>query len=332
MTGVTAKTRIAIGLAGLLVSIMLTAMFLGVVPDREGAMRAGRASLAEAIAANSSILISREDIRRLGADLEMVVERNEGLLSAGIRTASNSYVVEIGDHKTNWTAGNDSLSTDSQVQVPIMAGGSEWGRMELRYEPLRRPGWTGFLTSPWVVLLAFVTATSFFSFRFYLGKMLKHLDPSQAIPGRVRSALDTMAGGLLVVDRKQQIVLANTSFAALVQKNPDDLIGLRTADFPWTGKGGEQLDAAETPWRAALDEKEAIRNRIVRLQLGKDAHRTFMVSCSPVFVGEDQVGGALISFDDVTQLEETEIELRKSKKRGGRGEPCQERLHCQRLA
>jgi hypothetical protein len=37
-------------------------------------------------------------------------------------------------------------------------------------------------------------------FYFYLGKVLRQLDPSQAIPGRVRTALDTMAEGLLILE------------------------------------------------------------------------------------------------------------------------------------
>ncbi len=45
----------------------------------------------------------------------------------------------------------------------------------------------------------------FIGFYLYLGKMLKQLDPSQAVPERVRSALDTMAEGLLVLDHKGQI-------------------------------------------------------------------------------------------------------------------------------
>jgi type II secretory pathway component PulM len=64
-----AKCHIALGLTFLVVSLVLVAFYLGFVPDRLGAIRAGRAALAESIAANSSVFISQSDIRRLEANL-----------------------------------------------------------------------------------------------------------------------------------------------------------------------------------------------------------------------------------------------------------------------
>ena len=54
------KSRIAMGQVGLLVSLLLTASYLGLIPDRTAAVRDGRAALAEAIAANSSAMVSRQ--------------------------------------------------------------------------------------------------------------------------------------------------------------------------------------------------------------------------------------------------------------------------------
>ena len=62
--------------------------------------------------------------------------------------------------------------------------------------------------------------------------MLKQLDPSQAIPDRVRSALDTMAEGLLVIDAKQNVVLANQAFATLANEPAESLVGRQMARFP----------------------------------------------------------------------------------------------------
>ena len=63
--------------------------------------------------------------------------------------------------------------------------------------------------------------------------VLHHLDPSRAIPGRVRAALDTLTEGLLVIDRKQNIVLANESFSKLVGKTPDNLLGQQASKLAW---------------------------------------------------------------------------------------------------
>lgn len=65
-------------------------------------------------------------------------------------------------------------------------------------------------------------------FLLYLRKMLAHLDPSKAVPKRVRSALDSLAEGLLVIDNNQRMVLANQSFASWVDREPEKLIGVYT--------------------------------------------------------------------------------------------------------
>jgi signal transduction histidine kinase/DNA-binding response OmpR family regulator len=41
--------------------------------------------------------------------------------------------------------------------------------------------------------------------------------------------------------------------------------------------------------------------------------RSFLVNCSPILAGAGKLGGVLISFDDVTELQEKEIELRQAK-------------------
>ena len=50
----TAKFRVALGQVGLLISILLVAILLGLVPDRRSAIREGRAVLAEAVDPNPS--------------------------------------------------------------------------------------------------------------------------------------------------------------------------------------------------------------------------------------------------------------------------------------
>ncbi len=313
MKGPSAKTRIALGQVGLLLSLLLTAAVLGVIPDRDTAVREGRAMLAEALAVNSSVFLTGADLRRLEADLKLVVERNADLLSAGVRRASGDMVISLGNHDQDWEEIAEDQSNDSQLQVPLWDGEGKWGQLELRFRSLAPTGLLGFVTSPLVRLIGFIAVSSFIVFFFYLGKTLKHLDPSQAIPARVRSALDTMAEGLLVLDLKGQVVLANQAFASMVDKAPDELLGFRAADFPWVGNDGSPSADADYPWLKALREGVPQKNQMVRLQPSAETRCTFMTNCSPVLGSGGKPGGVLVSFDDVTQLEEKEVELRKSK-------------------
>ena len=93
-----AKSRIAIGQTGLVVSLVLTAALLGLVPDRIGAVREGRAAMAEILAANASMLITLSEVDKARGVLGLAVERNPSLLSAALRQADGNLALAIGDH------------------------------------------------------------------------------------------------------------------------------------------------------------------------------------------------------------------------------------------
>ena len=99
--------------------------------------------------------------------------------------------------------------------MPISANRERWGQLELKFRPTGVPSLFG-MEMPWLYLAAYMLFGSLVAFYFYLGRVLRHLDPSQAVPGRVRAALDTLAEGLVVIDKKQSIVLANQAFASLL--------------------------------------------------------------------------------------------------------------------
>ncbi len=313
MKRLSAKFHIAFGQTCLLISLVLSAIFLGLVPDRQSAIREGRAALAEALAANSSGLISQTDLQRLESNLKLVVSRNSDLLSAAVRQANGTAVITIGDHDAHWINQSETYSTESQLQVAMWADRAKWGHIELRFEPLNAPGWRGYIQHPQIRLIAFIALASFVVFFMYLSKMLRHLDPSQAIPDRVRAALDTLAEGLLVIDRNGYIVLANRAFATVIGRAPDALIGLRADDFSWSDSDCAPIAKDAYPWARVLREGTPQTNDRLHLSDEKSKRQTFKINCSPVIGNDAQPGGVLVSFDDITQLEEKEAELRQSK-------------------
>lgn len=306
------KFRLSLGLVSILVSLMMTAAFLNLIPDRTSAILEGRAALAELIAANSSIYISRSDVRRMEANLELLLQRNPEIRSAALVRENGDLMAEVGDHQQQWQKLEQGVSSPTQIAVPILERGAYWGQVQLRYAPLTPAVWYGFLYNPLVQLLVFVGLMGFVGFYFYLGRMLKHLDPSQAIPDRVRSALNTMAEGLLVLDAKQNIVLANEAFCQIVDLDAQALLGKPISRFSWQNQEGSAVTAADTPWQKALASGAAQMSQMIRLP-EEEGSKTFMTNCSPVLNSKGSAAGVLISFDDVTELEEKEIELRASK-------------------
>ncbi|MGE0377705.1 MAG: ATP-binding protein, partial [Planctomycetaceae bacterium] len=313
---VTAKTRLAIGLVGLVTSSLLLAMLIGLIPDERPGLLRGRARLSEAIAVYTSALMQRGDQAQIEATLAALVQHNPEIVSAGVRDLKGNLQIEIGPHTQQWQTSGDGHSTATSVHVPIFKSQHEkWGNVEIGFLPLEEDvsGWTAFLHQRRVQLAIFVSSTCFMMFYFYLSKMLQHLDPSQAVPTRVRSALDTLAEGLLVLDRKERIVLANSSFAEVVGCSADKLLGRTASQFAWSRDDHSPLRSM--PWQIALEQKAPVANSLLNLIDGEGVKRTFIVNCSPVLGGDGQYRGVLASFDDVTSLEQKKIELREASER-----------------
>jgi PAS domain S-box-containing protein len=311
MYGITAKTRIAVGQAFLLLSVLLVALAIGLVPDPRIALMAGRLTLCDALAAHSSAAVGQNDVRRLDSILRFIVARNPEILTAAVRRQDGQLMVEVGEHAGQWNELPDERSTDGQIQVPIRAGSQKWGTVEVRFTPLTKPGLFGYLQSPRARLVAFVVASSLVLFMVYLGKMLQHLDPSKVVPKRVRDTLNTLAEGLLVVDRNGRIVLANDVFAGIVGSSPDKLIGRRAAQLAWVQNDDQTED--ELPWVRALAEESMLANVPIQLRDALGELRSFMANCMPVQGSDGKCRGVFATFEDVTELERNKVEISKAK-------------------
>ncbi|HVE52987.1 MAG TPA: ATP-binding protein, partial [Ramlibacter sp.] len=307
------RTYISLGLVSLVSTALLAASFLGLVPDRDAAVRQGRVALAESLAASSTAILGSREPRVLEDVLRFVQKRNEDLRSIGLRSHDGKLVLAVGDHLRHWVPMDHERATHAQIQVNLQAGGQPWGQLELRFAPTAPPGFLGLLSTPLIPLLAFCSVLCFLGFQVYLTRVLRHLDPSKAIPGRVRSALDSLTEGLLVIDRKQEVVLANESFVKLLGKANEKLMGAPVATIPWLDERGEVLQPGAFPWSAALETGAVQRDLHLKLLDTAGRPRSFVVNCSPVLATGGKASGVLISLEDITLLEESRVELRSAK-------------------
>jgi PAS domain S-box-containing protein len=312
MKGLSTRVYLATGLAFLVASILLAAAFFGLLPDRGTALREGRTALAELAAVTSAAVVDPERVPRVQATLAFMLERNKDLVSVAVRRKDGAIVVSAGDHFAHWQPLADDRSTDTQIQVPISANRERWGQLELKFGPTGVPSIFG-MEMPWLYLAAYMLFGSLVAFYFYLGRVLRHLDPSQAVPGRVRAALDTLAEGLVVIDRKQSIVLANQAFASLLGATSEALLGKQLAGFGWIAPDGSPFQKDQFPWVIAMRSGALQRDCLVYLPDADGKLHMFHANCSPVTGGDGKTGGVLISLNDVTQLEEQKVELREAR-------------------
>ena len=197
--------------------------------------------------------------------------------------------------------------------MPILRDEAAWGRLEVAYQ-LPAASVNSWFNLPWIgpraVFVIFTTIMSGVAFYFYLGKVLSLLNPSQAVPARVRAARDNLSEGLLVLDRRQRIVLANQAFSNIVGTPPEKLMGQKAEALPWIP---DDSLAFQFPWLLAIEEETAIPNVILKMQDQHGSIRVFIVNSSPVLGQNGSYRGVFVSLEDVTELENSKLELRKSK-------------------
>ncbi len=305
---VNARVLLTFGLVSLVMSALLGAMFIGAIPDREANERQARAALAETVTATLMVDLADGRLAKAQAILEFVLSRNTSLISLAIRNEQGEIVSVAGPHNEQWQARADGKSTDTHILVPLTGGGGKWGQTELHFKPITSNKIWIWEADERLQLLIIVGLCCSFSFFLYLGRMLKQLDPSRAVPDRVKSALDTLSEGLLLLDQNGQIVLANQAFGNLVGLSQDKLLGTDADTLAWQG-----FEATEAPWHHALNTGQTQLNIAIGLTDANGKLRSFLANCAPVKGEKDTVGGVLLSLADVTELQEKEIQLIESK-------------------
>ncbi|MCA9144205.1 MAG: response regulator [Planctomycetaceae bacterium] len=305
------KAQIAIAQAFLLASIVILAAIFGLVPNRRAAEMQGRAKLCEALAVNAAILVNRNDVESLRAMLETVVTRHPKMLSVAVQREGGKRIVEVGEHSANWNPVIDEVSVDTQLSVPIRNGDVKWGAFEVRFEPLSAKGIMGFVQDPTLHLVTFVGLVAFVFNYFYFARKLQDLDPSKAVPERVRGALDTLTEGLLVVDKNERIAFSNQAIADSLGCTPQKLVGSRVDQLPWVSLDEAHVET-KRPWAIAIKEQQRQPGVVMGLQ-GPRGLRTMMAHAAPVLGPTGDLHGVLTSFEDITELENAKAELRESK-------------------
>ena len=303
--------RITLSLVCLMISTTLVAKLIGVIPDATRQALEARKALCETIAIDYSLAIQEADLKTIRAGLRAIVARNPEMLSAALRRADGELMVEVGHHVAYWSQRTVSGSTATHVVVPIYAGSDAWGSLELCFQ---EPVGTilGIFVFSDVALVLFVALAGTIVFYFYLRKVLDHLNPASVVPERVRNTLNTLAEWVVVVDTRERVILGNNAFGKTIGVDPEQLQGRNLAGFPW--RGGMDGSATVYPWAEAVRTGTAQNGVVVRLAGEDGGLRTFRVNASPIFAGRDVCQGALVSFEDVTLLEQRNATLAEALK------------------
>ena len=305
--------RLALGLMLLTVSLLLISDLLGLTPDQKRAELAARKAISESLAVQASNDISEARIDAVADTLRVLQERNDSVLSIGLRTSDGRLIAMAGDHVEHWIPSDNGRSTSSHVVVPIHMEDRRWGVLEVSFVPLDGI-WASILSGGSIAaVIAFVTFSGFFAYWLFLRRALNELDPSAVVPDRVRAALDVLAEGLVILDRRGRIVLANQAFERKLGQQKALIVGNSLASLTWhLGDSKEEVADADLPWQMMLDTGATPAATQLTLRTATKESLSFAVNCSPVKAPDYSIRGVVVTFDDLTELQHKNADLERA--------------------
>jgi PAS domain-containing protein len=230
--------RMSAGLTLVTITALLAAQSLGLISNRETAILEGRIRMSEALALGSSVSAQRQEFQGLEACYRAQRERCPELESLALWDSGGQLLAgagEVGPPPQNLAA---TVSSPSEVRIRVALGGGSWGLLQSRFRvsSLASSTW-GFLDWDSCVLVGVVGAISFVLTNLYLWIVLGRNKDARgaAVPQRVRTALNTLAEGVLILDKEQRIALSNDAFARLLDQSVKEIEGRKVSDLPWDG-------------------------------------------------------------------------------------------------
>jgi len=308
---ITPVARISLGLTSLVLMLLLIVDFVGLVPDHLRMAREVRHRTSQAVAIQTAALLPSGDPLPLARAYEDFRAGDPDVLSLAFRLSDGQIFVAVGEHARHWHPLHEERSLLDHVQVPVFAGRQPWGQVEIAFQPIVPTTFLGWLRYPTVVLMLVLTFFAYIGFYLYMRRALQYLDPTTAVPERVRQAFDTLTDGIAIVDRDRRLMLTNKTFNALHPAAALNLIGRPINEQRWLCEC-LGTDVETLPWERAMRENCTQSGVICDLQQPAGDALKLIVQASPIVDPKGLVRGCLVSVDNVTQVHRINEELRQT--------------------
>ena len=301
--------RISIALALLTACILLSADMLGYTLDEDGKALENRKQISESLAIQFSVMEPHKEIEKIESLIRLIAERNPAILSAGIRHKSGNIIFQSPRHAKLWEGYGNDESTSSHILVPLLDRDLLWGYVELRFKTLKGNSLLGFFQKEIFRLIVFSVLIGFFAYLVFMLRTLRQLDPSAVIPDRVNAAFDALAEGVMILDEDEQILLTNKAFTERIGRDSVVLFGKKASDLKWQ-RVSRKKSGTDLPWIEVLKTGKAIAGAQFGLITDEGEHIKYAINASPVLGPDGKAQGVLVTLDDITQVEEQNVQLK----------------------
>lgn len=306
--------RITIAIVSFMVSLVLVFdVFLEILPTREHQQIQTRTQVANVLAGQLTAGHATGDYSDARPVFEQMLSSVPELYSIGVRKRGEGLVNASAAHAgalAQAKAGEGGLRL---VVVPLLTKQGNWGDIEFIFKSGSSGALLDYLRDPSVLIILLFLTIGPIGVYLYLRKALEHLDPSQAVPQRVRKAFDTLTDAVLILDTKGRIMLANDAFKKLDTGNRRRVENTHIGRVGWMVRAN-QVEGAEVemPWDVVMRTSETILGKNLHVQLFDGRQRELTMNCSAISDGTDMARGCLITLDDVTSLTEANLMLMHS--------------------
>jgi diguanylate cyclase (GGDEF)-like protein len=309
----TAIPRITLGLVSVSLSLLLFFDFvLHLFPSEIENTRGIRTRVVRSLSIQMAILVEVKDMRLIIRTLESIKSRDEDILSIGLRQSNGTLVAQAGNHKEKWSSPTDSNDSLNAMSLGILSDKkNRWGQVEVSFRSIYQRGWATWIFSGAAKLFILFSVSATIFFYLFLRRTLNHLDPSAAVPERVRGAFDALTEGVVILDKNEQILLVNQSFQAMSTEPADSggLVGRKASSLKWLRPEEDDNGATLPPWMLTMQSRQPQYRQSYRITHDRATVAKVRLSCSPLLGDRGEVRGCLITADDVTALEQSHEQL-----------------------
>lgn len=134
----------------------------------------------------------------------------------------------------------------------------------------------------------------------------QQIDLADVAPALLTSTLDAFSEGVLLLDNRERIIIANHAFSGIVGIDTDTLKGMSITGLGWKPVGNHDTTP---PWR--LSKSGGLQQANCKMHPPEKANNSgiFLVKCAPVRNIRGKHSSVMVTFSDVTRLEEKNGQL-----------------------
>jgi len=268
---------------------------LGFRDDGSTSVRESRKMLAESTALHLSTLVSIGDEGAIDYAVSALVLRSADVQAASLVRSNGVLMRQYGDAKL--LLGFAPISTLSDITVPVFNNRLPWGELRLVFAPMHS------LLREMLGIVFFIFC-SLIAFTLLLNKAFIQLDPNRAVPSRVDTAFNLFASGVIILDEKLRVIMANQAACDMGACSREDLLGSSLGAWQWQCENEWQ-----EPWATTLNSGLIVTDQPLRLAQSDGPARLIMVSCALVGDGQEGARGVIVTLDDVSSIERKNSEL-----------------------